>query len=578
MPIALLPPRLANQIAAGEVVERPASVVKELIENSLDAGADKLEIDIEKGGHKRIKIRDTGKGIVKDELSLALSRHATSKISTLDDLEQIASLGFRGEALASISSVSRLTLTSRPADQEQAWQALCEGREMEVKLQPAAHPYGTTIDVVDLFYNTPARRKFLRTEKTEFQHIEDVVKRIGLSRPDVTFVLRHNGKVIRRFQKVPADKPQQRIAQVVGQKFVDNAVTLDSDYGDITIKAWLGNVSQFRSSTDNQYSFVNGRGMRDKLMLHAIRQAYELVLHSQEQPSFVFYLDLPATEVDVNVHPAKHEVRFQQSRLIHDYIVKSVCDALANDASIPTEQTSGAEEWAQPTHEYIQPLSPASESSAPYSGNNARQSGSSVGQGSAYRPPAQSNTQNFANYQTLMTPSVGEGKPVEAQFRYFSPIEHIRLYQKSDTLIMLDVQKLAPTWFQDKLAKADCSQPLLLPVVVEGEPNADDFIDLLQSHYFVINKQGGKLRLQQVPAGTRHLPWAALFPILVTKIPTSMDALASVFSQSEFTQDKQQNAQIWHWLDVLSASEQWEYISEFGKVRTLDSVLNWWMQ
>ena len=177
-----------------------------------------------------------------------------------------------------------------------------------------------------------------------------------------------------------------------------------------------------------------------------------------------------------------------------------------------------------------------------------------------------------------MTPSVGEGKPVEAQFRYFSPIEHIRLYQKSDTLIMLDVQKLAPTWFQDKLAKADCSQPLLLPVVVEGEPNADDFIDLLQSHYFVINKQGGKLRLQQVPAGTRHLPWAVLFPILVSKIPTSMDALASVFSQSEFTQDKQQNAQIWHWLDVLSASEQWEYISEFGKVRTLDSVLNWWMQ
>ena len=218
MSIQLLSPQLANQIAAGEVVERPASVVKELLENSLDAGADKIEIDIEKGGHKRIRLKDNGGGIAKDELQLALSRHATSKISTLDDLERILSLGFRGEALASISSVSRLTLTSKTESQNEAWQAYCEGREMAVNIQPAAHPKGTTIDVADLFYNTPARRKFLRAEKTEFQHIEDVVKRIALSYPHASFILKHNGKTTKRYIADKHGSLAPRIAAVVGQK------------------------------------------------------------------------------------------------------------------------------------------------------------------------------------------------------------------------------------------------------------------------------------------------------------------------------------------------------------------------
>ncbi len=573
MPIALLPPRLANQIAAGEVVERPASVVKELIENSLDANADKIELDIEKGGHKRIKLRDTGKGIAKDELSLALSRHATSKISSLDDLEQIMSLGFRGEALASISSVSRLTLTSRPAGQEQAWQALCEGREMAVKLQPAAHPEGTTIDVVDLFYNTPARRKFLRTEKTEFQHIEDVVKRIALSRPDVTFVLRHNGKVMRRFQKVPTDKPQQRIAQVVGQRFIDNAVTLSSDYGDIQIRAWLGNTETLRSSTDNQFSFVNGRGMRDKLMLHAIRQAYELVLHTQEQPSFVFYLTLPATEVDVNVHPAKHEVRFQQSRLIHDYIVKSVSDALANDGV--TEQTGSPSldsPWQAPSHDYIQPLTPVRESTSALGRSSA-----SGGARPSGRTPEPSDSSGFTHYQNLMTPTVNDAQMAQSQFRYFAPVEHLRFYQKSDALILITATDLIPVWLHGKLDSADCSQPLLLPVVVDGPCEDHQFLELLASLKFIVNKQGGKLRLQQVPAGLRHLPWAGLFPLLVTHRPESTAQLCGLIANSEFASKDLQSGQIWHWLDLLSASEQWEYIREFGKMRTLDSIVNWWL-
>lgn len=350
MPIQLLPPQLANQIAAGEVVERPASVVKELIENSLDAGATKIELDIEKGGHKRIRIRDNGSGISQDELTLALSRHATSKITSLDDLEQILSLGFRGEALASISSVSRLTLTSKPSVQEQAWQAHCEGRDMEVKVNPAAHPDGTTIDVADLFYNTPARRKFLRTEKTEFQHIEDVVRRIALSHSNVSFILKHNGKVVRRYMSSGSDPLSQRIGAVMGQKFLNSALHVVTETHGMKIEAWLGDESMLRSSTDCQFSFVNGRGMRDKLILHAIRQAYESVWGVLEQPSFVVYLCVPPKDVDVNVHPAKHEVRFQQSRLVHDFICKAVADALSEG----NDEDNG--HYAEPSHDYIRPL------------------------------------------------------------------------------------------------------------------------------------------------------------------------------------------------------------------------------
>ena len=225
MTIAILPARLANQIAAGEVVERPASVVKELVENSIDAGATMIKIDIEKGGAKRIRISDDGKGIAKDELALALSRHATSKIKDLDDLEAISSLGFRGEALASISSVARLTLTSKPELQSSAWQANAEGRDMAVSVKPAAHPKGTTIDVSDLFFNTPARRKFLRTEKTEFAHIEEVIKRIALAHFDITFVLTHNHKVVKQFRVANSSiQRSKRVAQVCGQKFIDNAI------------------------------------------------------------------------------------------------------------------------------------------------------------------------------------------------------------------------------------------------------------------------------------------------------------------------------------------------------------------
>lgn len=336
MPIQVLPPQLANQIAAGEVVERPASVVKELVENSLDAGASRIDIDIERGGAKLIRIRDNGCGIKKEELALALARHATSKIACLDDLEAIVSLGFRGEALASISSVSRLTLTSRPAEQKEAWQAYAEGREMTVDVKPAAHPVGSTIEVLDLFYNTPARRKFLRTEKTEFNHIDEVVRRIALARFDVAINLQHNGKLIRQYRPVKEESQREkRLASICGPTFIRHAVKVSWQHGDLSIHGWITTPEGANQPGELQYSYVNGRMIRDRLINHAIRQGYQAELNNDCQPAYVLYIDVDPHQVDVNVHPAKHEVRFHQSRLVHDFIYQAVASALQQIKNSP---------------------------------------------------------------------------------------------------------------------------------------------------------------------------------------------------------------------------------------------------
>ncbi|WP_394128614.1 DNA mismatch repair endonuclease MutL [Vibrio hepatarius] len=351
MTIKILPARLANQIAAGEVVERPASVVKELVENSLDSGATRIDIDIEKGGAKLIRVRDNGKGIVKDELGLALSRHATSKIHTLDDLEAIISLGFRGEALASISSVSRLTMTSRPATQEQAWSAYSEGREMQVKLQPAAHPIGTTVEVLDLFFNTPARRKFLRTEKTEFAHIDELLKRIALSRFDVTINVRHNGKLIKQYRAAKSEaQAEKRIAAVCGSAFVRHMLKIELEHQGLKLHGWITAPEGARQQSDLQYCYVNGRMMRDKLINHAIRQSYETSLRPDQFATYVLFIELDPHQVDVNVHPAKHEVRFHQARLVHDFIYQALSDALAQSAHIDKPEQTASAFHIEPVH------------------------------------------------------------------------------------------------------------------------------------------------------------------------------------------------------------------------------------
>jgi len=329
--IQLLSQRLSNQIAAGEVVERPASVVKELLENSLDAGADRIDIDLENGGIKLVRIRDNGNGVDKDDLPLALSRHATSKISTLDDLEAIVSLGFRGEALASISSVSRLTFTSRTIHAESAFQVETEGRDMSSSVSPAAHPVGTTVEVRDLFFNTPARRKFLRTEQTELQRIDEMVRRIALSRFDVAMNVQHNGRVVHRYEKADTEQAKQRrVAQVCGPAFVENSVFISYESTGLKLWGWVSLPTFSRSQADQQYFFVNGRVIRDKLVSHAIKQAYRDVLFHGRHPAFVLYLELDPAIVDVNVHPTKHEVRFRDGRLVHDFLFSALHRALAD--------------------------------------------------------------------------------------------------------------------------------------------------------------------------------------------------------------------------------------------------------
>ena len=329
--IQLLSQRLSNQIAAGEVVERPASVVKELLENSLDAGADRIDIELEQGGVKLVRIRDNGSGVDKDDLPLALSRHATSKISTLDDLERIVSLGFRGEALASISSVSRLNMISRTRAADSAWQVEAEGRDMASTLSPAAHPPGTSVEVRDLFFNTPARRKFLRTEQTEFQRIEEMVKRVALSRFDVQFTLTHNQRVIHRFERAQSQQERQRrVAQICGPAFVDSSVFLELESNGMKLWGWVALPTFSRSQADLQYFYVNGRVIRDKLVSHALKQAYRDVLFHGRHPAFVLYLELDPGVVDVNVHPTKHEVRFRDGRLVHDFLFSALHRALAD--------------------------------------------------------------------------------------------------------------------------------------------------------------------------------------------------------------------------------------------------------
>jgi len=329
--IKILSPQLANQIAAGEVVERPASVLKELVENSLDAGAKRIDIEIEQGGVKLIKIRDDGHGIPEHELALALSRHATSKIDNLEDLEAVGTLGFRGEALASIASVSRLALTSNSGDSS-GWKAVSEGRDMEVELKPAAHPQGTSVEVRDLFFNTPARRKFLRTEGTEYNRIDDSIKKLALSRMDVAFSLRHNQRAQLTLRPARSQAEQEkRVADICGPAFMKDALYVDNDRTGIRLWGWMGLPTFSRSQADLQNFFVNGRAIRDKVVSHAVRQAYQDVLYHGRHPAFVLFLEIEPADVDVNVHPTKHEVRFRDSRSIHGFVYSTLHRALSQD-------------------------------------------------------------------------------------------------------------------------------------------------------------------------------------------------------------------------------------------------------
>lgn len=336
MPIQLLPDQLISQIAAGEVVERPASALKELLENSLDAGSTDIQVALQQGGIKQMRISDNGAGIAREDLALALTRHATSKIATLEDLEAVASLGFRGEALASIASISRTQLLSRQTAAPHAWRIASEGSEISA-IEPAALDAGTIVEVSDLYFNTPARRKFLKTEATEFSHCEDVFSRMALSRPDVSFMLQHNGRALSRYT---ASQPERRFAEVLGSEFAAESISMDESAAGLRIWGLAAKPTFNRSSRDTQYVYVNGRFVRDKLIAHAIRQAYQDVLHHDRHPAFVLFLELDPTLVDVNVHPAKTEVRFRDAQSMHRFIFHSLHKALSAPTGVSNATTA----------------------------------------------------------------------------------------------------------------------------------------------------------------------------------------------------------------------------------------------
>jgi DNA mismatch repair protein MutL len=503
--IHLLSPQLANQIAAGEVVERPASVVKELLENSLDSGADRVDLDIEQGGVKLIRLRDNGGGIDKADLPLALSRHATSKIGMLEDLEAVGSLGFRGEALASISSVSRLTLTSRPPEQESAWAVSAQGREMLAEIIPAAHPVGTTVEVRDLFFNTPARRKFLKTEKTEFRHLEEVVKRLALSCYRVGFSLRHNGKVVHQLRAADSETArEQRLSQLLGKAFVAESVALDvqAEASGLRLWGWMGLPTFSRAQPDQQYFFVNGRVIRDKVVTHAVRQAYQDVLYHGRHPAYVLYLELDPALVDVNVHPTKHEVRFRESRLVHDFIFRTLYRVIADMRPQDTPPPAGSTEapvqsvpasWFQPgmTDAAVGPAAghAAQSGIAGYAGNAGRSpSGPQVREqisayGALHRPSG------VAPQPLQAMPAVEQGVEMPPLGYALAQLHGIYiLSQNAQGLVLVDMhaaherivyERMKLAFEQDRIR----SQPLLVPVSVAVSGREADLAEE-QPEYF----------------------------------------------------------------------------------------------
>ena len=525
--IERLSPRLANQIAAGEVVERPASVIKEVLENSLDAGATRIEIDIEEGGLKLMRVRDNGGGIDKDDLSLSLARHATSKIKLLDDLEAVSTLGFRGEALASISSVSRLLLTSNATASHSGWTVKTEGRDMTADISPAPHPQGTTVEVRDLFFNTPARRKFLRTEKTEFTRIDDVVKQLALAHFNVSFELRHNQRAIRSFRASLSESDRgRRIAQICGPAFMDSALAIDIERHGYRLWGWVALPTFSRSQADLQHFYVNGRAIKDRLVSHAVKKAYSDVLFHGRHPAFVLFLELGPATVDVNVHPTKHEVRFRDHRSVHDFIFSSLHHALADvrperqvhvepAANILNRIHSASGLELSPTQQKTMPLSLAgaleSVSPADFAGSQKHYADSKPSSNTFNAQPQIREAMQF--YQTAAKEaSVDHQDNAEIPPLGFAIAQLKGIYilaENAEGLIMVDMHAAHErvTYERMKIEFAENviqPQPLLVPLSIamsEKEvTSAESHVDVFTQLGFVIESVGPEsILIRQIP-------------------------------------------------------------------------------
>ncbi len=497
MPIQLLPDVLINQIAAGEVVERPASVVKELVENALDAGAQRVDIELEDGGTRLIRIRDDGMGMVPTDLPLAVARHATSKISSLDDLEAVATLGFRGEALPSIASVSRFSLTSRSAQHEHGARFEVEGGRVG-ELAPHPHPRGTTVEVRDLFFNLPARRKFLKAERTELGHVEDWLRQLALARPQVELRLSHNGRLLRHYRPQGEDVPQ-RLAEALGAEFHARSLGIDHRLAGLRLHGWIGLPTASRSSADQQFFYVNGRAVRDRVVAHAVRQAYADVLYHGRHASFVLFLELDPRRVDVNVHPAKHEVRFRDGRLVHDFLFRTLHEVLAG---------------ARPGEAAAAPMSPVSPLSSPvvglpqWAGNEQARLGLRVGEAvSAYRalyaaPPVSSNDALATMIDASQAPPLG--------FALAQLHGVYVLSQNAQGLVLVDMHAAHERITYERMKAAFAAQdlraqPLLVPESLAlGEREADaaeQHAELLASLGFELRRSGPQsVSLWSVPS------------------------------------------------------------------------------
>ena len=505
--IQLLPEQLVNQIAAGEVVERPAAAVKELLENSLDAGARRIDLELEQGGLSLIRVRDDGQGIPRGELALALQRHATSKIGSLEDLERVSSLGFRGEALPSLLSVSRLSLSSRTAGEDHGWKVGGDGALDGKPPEPVPHPPGTTIEARDLFFNTPARRKFLRAESTEFRYIDQAVRRLALARYDVGFVLRHNG---RRGLELPAADSdaarEQRLAAVTDEAFLANAVTLDETRNGLRLWGWIALPSFSRGAADLQYLYVNGRAVKDKLLGHALRRAYADALHGSRYPAYVLYLELDPSRVDANVHPAKTEVRFRDSARVHDFLFGAVHQALRNVRPDPGHHHR-VEFAPGPDQGPLTGFPPAAYSSQP--------------QGALrYGAPASAGNLRIAERWAPMpagTPLVAEG----VMGRALAQLGSIYiLAQARDGLILVDMHAAHERVLYERFKRAlsgsgIATQALLVPVAVDlSEDEADEAEkqrERLRAYGVEIDRSGpAEITVRAVPALLARVDVAAL--------------------------------------------------------------------
>ncbi len=503
--------RLANQIAAGEVVERPASVLKELLENSLDSGASNICVDIEGGGVRLIRVQDDGCGIHRDDMELALSRHATSKINELTDLERLSSMGFRGEALASITSVSRCRIVSRTAEMETGCCLEVAGSELQGELSPQAHPPGTTVEVRDLFYNTPARRRFLRSERTEQGHLESVFKQVALSRFDVSFSLNNAQRAVHKLRASQDIKGQERrVMQLCGKTFLDRTLHIEFEAAGMRLWGWIATPDFARSQTDLQYFYLNGRTIRDRLVNHAIRQAYQDRLYHGRHPAYVLFLEMAPEQVDVNVHPTKHEVRFREARMVHDFLVSSLQRAL--DGSADAALVTPSDDIVSPAESTPYRLSSPGRSSSPPMPPVA---GSIREQMSAYKKlhePMQPE-------QTETAPGLLGTALAELYGRYI-------LAQRDEQLLLIDIVQARECLFREQLGisvgQGSVSvQPLLLPIQIQLEQTQykilEQYSERLRELGFDISQVGpGNVMVRQLPRLLRDCDAGMLVPALLT--------------------------------------------------------------